>query len=824
MTSKKFDTLFGGPPREPESPLTQRDMDIAASIQKVTEEIMLRMARHVHETTGLDNLCLAGGVALNCVANERIDREGPFENVWIQPAAGDAGGALGVALFIWHQLLGNERTVEEPDGQAGSLLGAEYGGDEIAAFLDGAGATYERLDDDDALCREAAHAIAAGHVVGWFQGSMEFGPRALGSRSILGDARDPEMQATINRKVKFREGFRPFAPIVLREHASEYFEIRPDQESPYMLLVAPVAEGKRLPIPEKLADARGLDLGRLRRSVVPAVTHVDYSARVQTVDAERQPLLFEMMTRFHEKTGCPVMVNTSFNLGWDPIVCTPRDAYRTFMSSELDVLFLGRFVLRKDAQRASVRAGAGPDDWLTDKLRCPRCGSKLAREGESWRCTGSGHDFAVTGNVSQLFWPHDAVAEGEDVTEIVKAFYEETPFPNYDDHDSVRSLIEKSRQGLYARRLDETIPYNADVLEVGCGTGQLTNFLGVSCRRVIGTDMCLNSLGLGETFRREHGLSLPAGVRAGAVRRRGLQRSAPPHVRSVRGIRRDRAAREAGRPHRRGAVQPVRPPVHRSASPGVPGDGRPREVDRPDPSRERPRHGEGARLVRGSVPAPSRVQAHVRRGAGLVRADGVRVRARCSRHAARGRRTGGEELVRGAAEGHRARARSRPGDADRVARTARGRVLRDDRQEAEGIVMAVIEIKQRPSKRDLGWFGFILPVFFGIVGSVAYFRFEITGLAYALWGGGAVLTAAYSALPPLRIPVYLGWMYFFFPLGWTISHVVLGVLYYLVVTPMALVMRPFGYDPMKRRFEAAASTYWIERKQARDSSRYLRQY
>jgi SAM-dependent methyltransferase len=336
---------------------------------------------------------------------------------------------------------------------------------------------------------------------------MEFGPRALGSRSILADARDPAMQSTINRKVKFREGFRPFAPIVLREHAHEYFGLKPDQESPYMLVVAPVADDKRVDTPEGAAS-RGIEALGVKRSIVPSVTHVDGSARVQTVDAERSPLLHRLMSAFHAKTGCPVMVNTSFNLGWEPIVQSPREAYATFMSSDIDLLCLGPFLVRKSAQPATVAVAAGepPADWLDAHLVSPCCEAELSREDGALACAACGHRFAITDGIPRLYWPHEGIDDGRDVTEIVKEFYEKTPFPNYEEHDSVRSLLEKSRRGLYARRLDESIPYNSTVLEVGCGTGQLSNFLGVSCRRVVGTDVCLESLRLGEEFRTRHGL------------------------------------------------------------------------------------------------------------------------------------------------------------------------------------------------------------------------------------------------------------------------------------------------------------------------------
>ncbi len=509
MTSKKLDRLLGGPPRAPEAPITRREMDIAASIQKVTEEIILRAARHLHAETGLPNLCLAGGVALNCVANGRLLREGPFDNVWIQPAAGDAGGALGVSTFIWHQLLGNRRPAVPGDAQRGSRLGAEYSEEAIEAFLVATGATFERSGDTEELCDAVAEDLAAGKVVGWFQERMEFGPRALGARSILGDARHPQMQSIINRKVKFREGFRPFAPIVLHDHAHEYFQLEPGQESPYMLVVAPVRDDQRLPLAPVDAAARGMDQLHLERSVIPAVTHVDYSARIQTVDPQRHGLLHQLMARFHAITGCPVLVNTSFNLGWDPIVRTPEDAYRTFMSCDMDVLCMGRFVLRKTQQSATVHQVAGDtsDEVLAGKLASPCCGEVMARDGECWTCGACGHGFPIVDDVPQLYWPHDGAVEAGDVTERIKAFYERTPFPDYDDHDSVRSLIDKSRRGVYARRLEESIPYNSDVLEMGCGTGQLANYLGISHRRVIGADLCLNSLALAEAFRKQHGLS-----------------------------------------------------------------------------------------------------------------------------------------------------------------------------------------------------------------------------------------------------------------------------------------------------------------------------
>jgi carbamoyltransferase len=331
-------------------------MDLAASIQAVTEDVVLKIARHARETTGLRHLVLAGGVALNCVANGRLLREGVFDDLWIQPAAGDAGGALGAALFVWHQLLDRPRThlATGSDAQQGSFLGPRYGRDAVDACLRARGAEALRFDGDEpALLEHVAHCLADGQVVGWFQGRMEFGPRALGARSILGDARAPGMQATMNLKIKFRESFRPFAPIVMQEHAHEWFDLRPGQESPYMLLVAPVRAEHRRPIArEDLARMEGDPDLRNRvnvvRSTIPAVTHVDYSARVQTVDEPRNPRLYRLLRAFRDRTGCPVLVNTSFNVRGEPIVCTPDDAYECFLATEMDTLVLEDAVIHKD--------------------------------------------------------------------------------------------------------------------------------------------------------------------------------------------------------------------------------------------------------------------------------------------------------------------------------------------------------------------------------------------------------------------------------------------------------------------------------------------
>jgi carbamoyltransferase len=348
MTNGMFDRLFGGPPRKAEAPVTQKEMDLAASVQVVTEEIVLRMARFVHRETGQKNLCLAGGVALNCVGNGRLLREGPFERLWIQPAAGDAGGALGVALTIHHKVLGNPRTPQKTgDSMRGSYLGPSFSDEEIARQLDAAGAVYERLPDA-ALLDRTAELLAGERVVGWLQGRMEFGPRALGNRSILGDPRSTKMQSVMNLKIKYRESFRPFAPSVLRERVAEYFSL--DTDSPYMLLVAPVSEKWRIAMTPEQQRLFGIEKLNVPRSTLPAITHVDYSARVQTVHEDTNPRYYGLLRRFEALTGCPVLVNTSFNVRGEPIVCTPSDAYRCFMRTEMDVLVVGNFLMLKERQ------------------------------------------------------------------------------------------------------------------------------------------------------------------------------------------------------------------------------------------------------------------------------------------------------------------------------------------------------------------------------------------------------------------------------------------------------------------------------------------
>ena len=349
MTNNKFAKLFGGPPRKPESKLTQREMDLARSVQKVTEEIMLRMARHVKKETGKNKLCLAGGVALNCVANGKILRENIFDDIWIQPAASDAGGALGAALFAWYQYLGNERKSDEAnDVQKGSYLGPEFTDREIKSFLEDNKLVYKELDENE-LIETTAELIDNQKVIGWFQGRMEFGPRALGNRSIIGDARSSEMQKKMNLKIKFRESFRPFAPSILEEKVSDYFDI--DKASPYMLLVADVQADKRKEMTDEENKLFGIEKLNIKRSDIPAVTHVDYSARIQTVDGKHNSKYYKLIKKIDEKYDCPVIINTSFNVRGEPIVCTPEDAYKCFMRTEMDYLVIGNFNLDKKEQK-----------------------------------------------------------------------------------------------------------------------------------------------------------------------------------------------------------------------------------------------------------------------------------------------------------------------------------------------------------------------------------------------------------------------------------------------------------------------------------------
>jgi carbamoyltransferase len=348
MTNSKFHDLFGGPPRIPESNLTQKEMDIARSIQDVTEEIVFRLGNHIHKETGSKNLCLAGGVALNCVANGKLLKQGPFENIWIQPAAGDAGGALGAALVGWYNYFGNPRTADNVnDSQKGSYLGPEFSNDEILSFLNDEEIPYQKFSDDE-LTSKVSDLIASEKIIGWFSGRMEFGPRALGSRSIVGDARSPKMQALMNIKIKFREGFRPFAPSVLEENVSDYFDL--SSPSPYMLLVADVKKERQKKMTDEDEKLFGIDKLNILRSDIPAVTHIDYSARIQTVNKKTNPLYHKLISDFNHKYGYAVIVNTSFNVRGEPIVCTPADAYLCFMRTNIDYLVLGNYLLSKVQQ------------------------------------------------------------------------------------------------------------------------------------------------------------------------------------------------------------------------------------------------------------------------------------------------------------------------------------------------------------------------------------------------------------------------------------------------------------------------------------------
>jgi len=352
MTNDRFHRLFGGPPRSPESQLEQRHMDLAASIQVVTEEIIASMANELHRLTGKKNLVLAGGVALNCVANGRLLRDGPFSNLWIQPAAGDAGGALGAALFVWHQLLENQRQPTNSDSQSGSLLGPQFSDKEIEQALEARHLPGQKIDDEDALLKQVVEALMDGKAVGWFHGRMEYGPRALGARSILGDARNSGMQSLMNVKIKYRESFRPFAPSVLRERASDYFALNSQTESPYMLLVAPVREQHRTALATTQRDTMTNDPDlrhrvNIARSAIPAVTHVDHSARIQTVDEQRHGRFYRLLKSFEQQTGCPLLVNTSFNVRGEPIVCTPDDALRCFLATDMDLVVLENFIVNK---------------------------------------------------------------------------------------------------------------------------------------------------------------------------------------------------------------------------------------------------------------------------------------------------------------------------------------------------------------------------------------------------------------------------------------------------------------------------------------------
>ncbi len=505
--NQKFVELFG-PPRRPESEFftlvthpdkdhprwddraaeqNQRYADIAASIQWVTEEIILKMVNTAYRKTGLDKLVMAGGVALNSVANGRVMRESPFKEVWIQPAAGDSGGALGAALYVYHVILGQPRRFV----QEHNYWGAEYSEAQMEQAIRRRGFPYERIDDTERLLDRALDTILAGKVIGWFQGRFEWGPRALGNRSILADPRPGEMKQIVNTKIKFREPFRPFAPVILEERAHEYFTTEGlDRQYPprFMLMVSPFKEDKR--------------------GEVQAVCHVGGTGRMQTVRREWNPVYYRFIEKFAQATGVPVLLNTSFNLRGEPIVNTPADALNTFANSGLDQLVMGHFLVTKyDRHRRAISytAQISPStklDYMED-LICPVCQGSLelaSNAVDTIACVKCGRSFTCEDGIPLLYWP-TGETDLDNVTNLVKDFYEEHPFPGYERVDTVQRLIEKAQRGIFARLLDDQIPSNATVLEVGCGTGQLSNFLAIRGRTVFGTDICLNSLKLGQRFR-----------------------------------------------------------------------------------------------------------------------------------------------------------------------------------------------------------------------------------------------------------------------------------------------------------------------------------
>ena len=514
MTNARFDALFGGPPRKPEERLTQRHMNLAASVQAVTEEAVLRLTRALASDTGMKALCMAGGVALNCVTNGKVLRDGKFERIWIQPAAGDAGGALGAALAAYHIHLGGPRQVDNrPDGMSGAYLGPAFDREQIHADLAHFGAVFRELGDE-ALYDEVASTLVDGKVVGWFQGRMEFGPRALGNRSILADARSPAMQKLLNLKVKFRESFRPFAPAVLRDDVAKWFDL--DRDSPYMLLVADVVEPRRRAMTPAEQALFGIDKLNVPRSEIPAVTHVDYSARVQTVQAETNPRFHALLETMRRRTGIGVVVNTSFNVRDEPIVCSPEDAYRCFMSTEMDVLVLGNTVLRKHEQRRGPESSAarprGSALFPAELLACLQppgaSGTTLERTSDGFRCPETGAAYADRDGVPSLLL--DAGWERDGITGRVKAFYEEHPFPSYEGLEEFGALVTRGLQTELTRMLLGAIGYNKLVLDCGCGTGQMTNFLSLGNNHVLGIDLSLSSLKLALEHKRRNELYRPA--------------------------------------------------------------------------------------------------------------------------------------------------------------------------------------------------------------------------------------------------------------------------------------------------------------------------
>ena len=506
--NQKFVDLFGAP-REPESPfftnktgddvrgreqaveVNQYYADVAASVQLLAEEVVLKIVRHLHAQTGLSNLVMAGGVALNSVANGRVMRETPFEQVFIQPNAGDAGGALGAALYVHHALLGNPRRFVMEH----AYFGESYDDSQIARFLNEEGLNFTEIDDPTKLAQEVVQNLLDGQVMALFQGRFEWGPRALGNRSIIADPRRAEMKEVVNTKIKFREPFRPFAPVVPEEDATRFFDLqKADGQYPlrFMSMVSPV-------VPEHADE-------------IPAVAHMG-TGRLQTVRRQWNPLYYDVIRGFGDATGVPVLMNTSFNLRAEPLVSSPADALKTFMASGLDSLVMGRFVVTKSPKGllspkpAKTRVATGVDTaasmGFVDSLLCPACEGALTYNNSgvnAVECSKCQQRFESENGIPLLYWPTDE-GEIDSITDIVKGFYEETPFPNYEGVDTANRLKEKARRGIFAKLLDDQIPEDASVLEVGCGTGQLSNFLSIRGRRVFGADLCLNSLKLARSFR-----------------------------------------------------------------------------------------------------------------------------------------------------------------------------------------------------------------------------------------------------------------------------------------------------------------------------------
>ncbi len=506
-TSPRFDALFGGPARRPDEALQQRHADLAASIQHAVEEIVMRVVRHLHATTGARELAAAGSVLANAPLCGRIQREGPFERVWFQPATGDAGAALGAALLVQHGLLEGKREPRDRTRTANALVGPRYAMPEVERTLREAKATYEVLRGSERDAR-VAEILADGKVVAWFQGPLEYAQHGLGARAFLADPRTKDVRQNLNARVLFREEFRTVSPSILAERAAEWFDVPTGFESPYMLAAAPLRAASSRGA-TRLTSASNVAVAE---TALPALAEQRGPVRLQTVDAELHPALHGVLRAFEERTGCPLLLNAGFHLAGEPLVASPLDAWRTFMSSEADALVIEDALVLKSRQRATLEArrmdgstGIERDPALEDLMRCPACGGALAVDGANAKCRGCGAARAKDGGIWRMFQPSEPF-DG-DITQIVKGFYEEHPFPNYDEDESVASLMDKARRGIYARLLGEQIPFDSRIIEVGCGTGQLSNFLGIGNRTVVGADLCGNSLKLAEGFRSRHALN-----------------------------------------------------------------------------------------------------------------------------------------------------------------------------------------------------------------------------------------------------------------------------------------------------------------------------